>query len=93
MLLLLSSNWKKYLGIVTRKHLYSRIIIIFVIVTIIIIVITNIFIIIVIIVNIIIIIINDYFFVYFLHPIAFLKDIKRFIKTLPLATVNTFQLL
>ena len=62
MLLLLSSNWKKHLGIV-MNHLYSRIIIIIIIiivvvvVIIIIIVIANIFIIIVIIVNIITIII------------------------------------
>ena len=61
MLLLLSSNWKKHLGIVTMNHLYLRIIIIIIIIVVFviinIIVIANIFIIIVIIVNIITIII------------------------------------
>ena len=65
MLLLLPSNWKKHLGIVTMNHLYLRIIIIIIIIITIIvvfviiniIVITNIFITIVIIVNIITIII------------------------------------
>ena len=63
MLLLLPSNWKKHLGLVTMNHLYLRIIIIIIITIIVvfviinIIVITNIFIVIVIIVNIITIII------------------------------------
>ena len=63
MLLLLSSNWEKHLGIVTMNHLYLRIIIIIIIIIVVvfviinIIVIANIFIIIVIIINIITIII------------------------------------